>query len=116
MAAKTNKDYKAAQYKRKKERQEKMGERDMVLPVPLVLATQMEEVCAWHGYADWRELLLTTVRVLHSLGPEKNGLVEIPKCGFVPTAAQLAKIGKPCRTCQGTGLIDDEFDCPRCSK
>lgn len=114
--AKSNADYKREQYQRKKERQVAMGERDMVLPVPLVTMKQMEEVCEWHGYSDWRELLLTTVRVLHKLGPEKNGLVEIPPSGFVATAAQLAKVGKPCRTCGGSGLIDDEYDCPRCSQ
>lgn len=115
MAKKENKDYKAAQYARKLERQAATGEKDMVLPVPAVTLAQMEDVCAWHGFKDWRELLLTTVRVLHSLGPERNGLVEIPPCGFVASAAQLRKVAKPCRTCGGSGLIDDEYDCPRCS-
>lgn len=114
--AKTNKDYKAEQYQRKLDRQAATGEKDMVLPVPGVDQQRLADLQTWHGFSDWRELVLTTIRALHAFGPESNALVEIPKCGFVPTAAQLAKIGKPCRTCNGTGLIDDEFDCPRCSK
>lgn len=112
MAKKTNAEYKRDQYARKQLRKAEMGERDIVTPIPASIWAMIQDLCKWHDFTDWRELLLNMVRVCHAAGPERNVLTEIPKSGFVPTAKQLSKCGKrpACATCKDLGYLCDEHE------
>lgn len=106
MAKKSNADYKREQYARAKEAAEKLGIVNRTLPVPASINTMLDELCERHDFTDWRELVFTMVRVAHAGGVE---LVQIPKCGFVPTDTQLRKVGRApecgpdceCEVCYG---------------
>lgn len=99
--------YKANQYAKAKEEAERLGVVNRVLPVPRATNAQLDEVCEWHGFTDWRELALLLIRNCHALGPGPNKMVEFPRCGFVPTQAQLVAVGEPCRKCYGRGFVLD---------
>lgn len=100
---KTNADYKADQYARMKAK----GLVNRPLPMSAVQFAQLEDLMTWHNFTDWRELLLTMVRVCHAKGADGAWMVEIPPSGFTPTAAQLRKVGKQqhCETCDGDRFI-----------
>lgn len=112
VSKKTNADYKREQRQRKLKRQEQMGERDIVTPIPVSVQGQIDDLCQWHAFTDWRELLINMVRVCHAAGPGRNVLVEIPKSGFVPTEKQLNKCGAApaCATCKELGYLCDEHE------
>jgi predicted Zn-ribbon and HTH transcriptional regulator len=113
MAKKSNAEYKADQLARKKARQEALGERDIVTPIPLSIWSMIQDLCKWHAFTDWRELLINMVRVAHAAGPEGTVLAKIPKCGFVPSEKQLRKVGKApeCSICKDLGDV-----CLECSE
>jgi uncharacterized membrane protein len=114
MAKKTNADYKREQLARKKQRQAEQGERDVVVPMSAGIWSMLQDLCKWHAFTDWRELVFTMIRVCHAAGPGSNALVQIPKVGFVPTEAQLQACGEPCNKCDGDGMVynteTQEFD------
>lgn len=111
MAKKTNADYKREQYARQKEAAEKLGIVNRVLPLPASISTMLDELCDRHEFTDWRELVITMIRVAHAGVIE---LVEIPTCGFVPSEAQLRKVDKrpTCADCVELGYkcVEHEDD------
>lgn len=115
MAAKTNAQYKADQYKRKKELAEKLGIVDRVLPLPKSIWSMLQDLCTWHAFTDWRELVINMIRVAHAAGPAGTVLAEIPKSGFIPTEKQLRKVEKKPTCCACIALhpvrcVDHEDD------
>jgi hypothetical protein len=110
--AKSNADYKRDQYARKKALAEKIGMVDRVLPVPQTTWSMIQDLCTWHAFTDWRELLLNMVRVAHAAGPAGTVLAEIPKCGFVPSEKQLRKVEKVpvCSICKDLGDVCQECE------
>lgn len=111
MAKKTNADYKAAQYARKKARQEAMGEKDLILPVTVGVQSLIDDLIERHGFGDWRELLITMVRVAHADSVLGHKLTQLPKSGFVPTDAQVARLQSVGATgCSGC----DDLECSFC--
>jgi hypothetical protein len=104
VAKKTNADYKREQYARAKEAAEKLGITNRTLPLPATVSTMLDELCERHEFTDWRELVITMIRVAHSGAVE---LVQIPKSGFVPTERQLRKVGRApvCAECVELGYL-----------
>jgi len=113
MAKKDNKTYKAEQYARAKALAEKLGIVNRTLPLPATINTMLNELCERHEFTDWRELLITMIRVAHGGAVE---LVAIPPSGFVPSDKQLRKVEKVqnCNECCGTGLTDNGDECLEC--
>jgi hypothetical protein len=113
MAKKTNADYKREQYQRAKEAAEKLGIVNRTLPLPASVSAQLDELCERHEFTDWRELVITMIRVAHAGAVE---LVAIPSSGFVPSEKQLRKVGKrqACMWCGDTKFTITGDDCPEC--
>ena len=93
---------------RKVRKDEALGVVNKTLPVPKGIWSMVVDLCAWHSFGDWKELLFTMIRVAHSKGPEWSELTTIPPCGFVPSRKQLRLVGTACPKCGGSGEVDDE--------
>ena len=99
---------------RKAKKNAALGVVDKTLPVPKGIWSMLVDLCTWHKFEDWKELLFTMVRVAHSKGPEWSELTTIPKCGFVPTRAQLRLVSLACNKCGGSGE-NDGIECKGCN-
>lgn len=101
---KTNADYKRDQYARKKAAAEALGIVDKVLPLPASINAMLNELCERHEFTDWRELVINMIRVAHA---GAHDLAAIPPSGFVPSEAQLRKVGKRqvCTACGDDGFV-----------